>query len=107
MSAGQGGGSAPLAFILASGTILGALWVGAGQPTFEQLVGFTGTGASVVSEPAWDCFWEPTINDDWHDDVLCVQGLESKRPILLKDRDFVTEDDMRAAAAEYEAKLND
>jgi hypothetical protein len=103
----EGGGSAPLAFILASGTILGALWVGAGQPTIEQLIGFSPTGASVVSAPTWQCFWEPTMNQDWHDDVLCVRGLESHRPILLADRAYVTENDMMTAAAEYEATLND
>lgn len=101
-----GGGSAPLAFILAAGTILGALWIGAGQPTFAELAGSTDAGVSVVGEPAWTCGWDPTINDDWHDDVLCVRGLESQRPILLEGQEFVTEADMRAAAAEYEAKLN-
>lgn len=101
-----GGGSATLAFILASGTILGALWVGAGQPTIAQLIGFTPIGASVVSEATWQCYWEPTMNQDWHDDVLCVRGLESHRPILLADRALVTEDEMMAAAAEYQATLN-
>ncbi|TXK19508.1 hypothetical protein [Homoserinibacter sp. GY 40078] len=54
----------------------------------------------------WSCNWAPTYNDDWHDDVLCTRGFESKRPILLPDSDFVTEDEMRQAGREYEAKLN-
>lgn len=102
----EGGGSAPLAFVLASGIILGALWVGAGQPSIEQLIGSSPVDASVVSEPTWQCYWDPTINDDWHDDVLCARGLESDRPILLADQEFVTEAEMMAAAAEYQATLN-
>jgi hypothetical protein len=101
-----GGGSATLAFILASGTILGALWVGAGQPTIAQLIGFNPVGASGVTGATWQCHWDPTINDDWHDDVLCVRGVESDRPILLAEQEFVTEAEMMAAAAEYQATLN-
>lgn len=62
----------------------------------------------VILDPApgpWDCFYEPTMNEDWHDDVLCTNGLQSERPILLPGQ-FVTEDDMRAAGEEYEAMLN-
>lgn len=54
---------------------------------------------------AWDCFYDPTMNDNWHDDVLCRRGTESHRPILL-DGQFVTEMDMIAAGEAYEAELN-
>lgn len=54
----------------------------------------------------WSCFLDPTMNYDWHDDVLCVNGSEATRPYLLEWMEFVTEDDLRAAAAEYEAQLN-
>ncbi|MFE7844571.1 hypothetical protein ACFUTX_05165 [Microbacterium sp. NPDC057407] len=54
----------------------------------------------------WSCYWDPTMNEDWHDDVLCTRGYEYDRPILLADWGFVTQDDMMAAAADYEAWLN-
>ncbi|MGG7463604.1 hypothetical protein [Plantibacter sp. YIM 135347] len=54
----------------------------------------------------WSCGWSPTMNEDWHDDVLCTQENEAIRPSLLTDWDFVTYDDMMAAAREYEAELN-
>ncbi|MCS0498072.1 hypothetical protein [Protaetiibacter mangrovi] len=57
-------------------------------------------------DSSWDCFWDPTINDDWHDDVVCWKGFESTRPILLQDQGFVTEGEMRAAGEAYEAQLN-
>jgi hypothetical protein len=95
-----------LAFVLASGVVLGGLVVTGNLPAVGEAIG------SLSNEPAgetlvtWDCFWDPTINDDWHDDVLCVRGDEWERPVLLADQPFVTEDEMIAAAAEYEAALN-
>ncbi|MDQ0894842.1 hypothetical protein [Agromyces ramosus] len=55
---------------------------------------------------AWDCFYEPSMNNDWHDDVICRNGVESFRPILLAESGFVTEDEMRAAGDAYEAEVN-
>lgn len=55
---------------------------------------------------AWNCFWDPTMNDNWHDDVYCSNGPEGYRPVLLAGVSFVTEDDMRQAAQEHEAYLN-
>jgi hypothetical protein len=54
----------------------------------------------------WSCNYLPTINNNWHDDVLCTRGLERQRPILLPNQTFVTEADMRAAGADYQARLN-
>ena len=63
--------------------------------------------APVLSNPGrWDCFWDPTMNEDWHDDVLCVLGDQHDRPYLLPDWDFVTQDDMLAEAQYYEDWLN-
>jgi hypothetical protein len=54
----------------------------------------------------WSCSYDPTYNRDWHDDVVCNDGAESQRPYLLEDDSFVTEDEIRQAASEYEAQLN-
>lgn len=54
----------------------------------------------------WSCGWSPTMNEDWHDDVLCIKGGGSVRPTLLEDWDFVTQADMMNAAAEFELYLN-
>lgn len=61
--------------------------------------------SEATGQALWDCFYEPTINDNWHDDVLCTNGAESERPILLPG-EFVTQSDMEIAGAEYEATLN-
>lgn len=55
---------------------------------------------------SWSCSYSPTFNDDWYDDVLCSRGTESHRPYLREWDSFVTEDEMRQSAQEYEAQLN-
>jgi hypothetical protein len=65
-----------------------------------------GEPESVEHAPAWDCSYEPSINDNWHDDVLCTNGIESFRPNLLPDSGFVTEEEMTAAGQAYEVELN-
>lgn len=114
-------GSGAIVVVLALVAVAGWLGMSGNLGAVGQLLGFTSgeveTGADPVVpgddpvEPgddsgAWSCFWEPTMNDDWHDDVLCARGLETIRPTLLPDQSFVTEADMMAAAAEYEATLN-
>lgn len=66
-------------------------------------------GSTPVDVPMsgdWSCFLEPTIDYDWHDDVLCVNGDERVRPYLREWDSFVTEAEMIAEAREYEAYLN-
>jgi hypothetical protein len=54
----------------------------------------------------WDCYYDATMNENWHDDVTCTDGVDSIRPILLPDAGFVTETDMIAAGEAYEVELN-
>lgn len=60
----------------------------------------------VPESTGWECYYSETYNYDWHDDVVCRNGLESHRPYLLEWMDYVTYDDIMRAAAEYEAALN-
>lgn len=63
--------------------------------------------AEYFASRGWQCFWDPTMNDDWHDDYLCSSGVNSVRPYLLPDDDFVEGWEIDTAAAEYEAYLNE
>ena len=56
--------------------------------------------------PTWTCGPSVTLNYDWHDDVLCTDGVNSRRPYLLPDDSFVSYDELRRAAGEYAAELN-
>lgn len=60
----------------------------------------------LATQGAWDCYYDPTMNNDWHDDVICRDGVDSLRPILLPESGFVTEDEMIAAGEAYEVELN-
>jgi len=46
------------------------------------------------------------MNRDWHDDVICTNGVDWERPYLLPNDDFVTEDEVAQAAREYQDELN-
>jgi hypothetical protein len=50
--------------------------------------------------------YDPTLNRNWHDDVLCSKGNHSVRPNLLPKERFVTEAEIMRAARAYEKKLN-
>lgn len=54
----------------------------------------------------WSCGYSPTYDDDWHNDVLCTNGSQSERPYLLEGDSFITQDEIMAAARDYEAMLN-
>lgn len=62
--------------------------------------------ASGPLESAWSCHWDPTMNEDWHDDVLCMSGDQRDRPYLLPDWGFVTQADIMTEAQNYEDWLN-
>lgn len=54
----------------------------------------------------WQCTYDPTMNEDWYDDVLCRYGTQTERPRLREWDDFVEEWEMRESAAEYQDLLN-
>jgi hypothetical protein len=54
----------------------------------------------------WTCSYEPTMNEDWHDDAVCRNGTDSHRPYLREWDDFVTEAELMESAGEYAAELN-
>jgi hypothetical protein len=76
------------------------------EPTDQQIDDANREAWENVTGQQWSCFYDPSMNDNWHDDVVCTDGPTSHRPILLADWDFVTEDDMRAAAQDQENYLN-
>ena len=62
--------------------------------------------AEDLAASGWRCYWDPTINDDWHDDYLCSNGVDFDRPYLLPDDPFVEAWEIDAEAAAYEDSLN-
>lgn len=76
------------------------------EPTEEQLQAEADGAFEEYAATQWACFYDATMNDNWHDDVLCTNGVDSTRPILLPDDAFVDYDEIMGAAAAYEAQLN-
>lgn len=76
------------------------------KPTDQEIEEAVQESREKVFGKGWSCFYDPTMNENWHDDVRCTNGAKSYRPILLADRGFVTEEDMRAAGQDYENHLN-
>ena len=54
----------------------------------------------------WDCYWDPTMNDDWHDDYMCTNGSAYDRPYLIPDDSFIEQWEIDEAASAYETELN-
>ena len=46
------------------------------------------------------------MNENWHDDVLCTNGVESDRPYLRSGDSFITEAEIMESGREYESQLN-
>lgn len=71
-----------------------------------RLCRVAGGGARPEPVRVWSCGYSPTMNYDWHDDVLCTDGVAQQRPYLLANDSFITEAELMAAAAAHEAWLN-
>ncbi|MFC9919030.1 hypothetical protein [Agromyces binzhouensis] len=54
----------------------------------------------------WTCTYDPTFDGNWHNDVICQNGLSAHRPSLRGWDDFVTEAEILESGREYEAELN-
>ncbi|MCF6379178.1 hypothetical protein L2K70_16315 [Nocardioides KLBMP 9356] len=54
----------------------------------------------------WVCSWSPTFDDDWHNDVLCENGIASERPRLREWDDFVERWEIMESAQEYARQRN-
>ena len=76
------------------------------EPTDQEIEAAYEEAREKMLGKRWSCYYEPTMNENWHDDVRCTNGPKSYRPILLADWGFVTEEDMRAAGQDYENYLN-
>jgi hypothetical protein len=58
------------------------------------------------AKQVWVCSWSPTYDDDWHNDVLCDNGIASERPRLREGDDFVEQAEMMESAKEYARQRN-
>ena len=79
------------------------------RPELEPIEVVPDPPVEYVEPPAverWECYWDPTMNDDWHDDYMCTNGSSNDRPNLIPDDSFVEQWEIDEAASAYEAALN-
>ena len=56
-------------------------------------------GAPASAAP-WKCWWAPTMDQNWHNDALCSNGVKRVRPHLRPHDTHITRDElMRSARA--------
>jgi hypothetical protein len=65
-----------------------------------------GKANAAGSSPRWTCSYLPTMDQDWHNDVLCTNGVAEERPYLRQWDSFVTEAEIMQSARKYERQLN-
>lgn len=75
-------------------------------PTESEIRQMTEDHLEEMGVAGWSCSYEPTMNDDWHDDVLCRNADQLDRPYLREWDSYVTQDEIMESAREYEAQLN-
>ncbi|GAA1914182.1 hypothetical protein GCM10009797_04930 [Nocardioides hwasunensis] len=85
------------------GTILVVILAAPGSGAAAQASSGTESARAQVAPaaaPLWRCWWSPTMDDNWHNDALCSNGVTQVRPHLRPNDTYITRDElMRSARA--------
>lgn len=65
-----------------------------------------GAPGGVPAAGQWSCVFDPTYDQNWHNDAWCNNGAEGHRPTLREWDSHVTEAELMESAAEYARTLN-
>ena len=79
------------------------------RPKFEPVEVVPEPPSEFVDPPAadeWRCSWDATMDDDWHNDYVCTNGVDFDRPYLIPGDSFVERWEIEEAATAYELQLN-
>ena len=57
-------------------------------------------------EQVWVCSWSPTFDDDWHNDVMCANGIAWERPYLREWDESVERWEIMESARAYARQRN-
>ena len=55
---------------------------------------------------AWKCWWAPTMDDNWHNDALCSNGVRTARPYLRPADSYITRDELMSSARAWARARN-
>ena len=54
----------------------------------------------------WKCWWAPTMDDNWHNDALCSNGVRKVRPRLRPADSYITRDELMSSARAWARARN-
>ena len=54
----------------------------------------------------WSCRWAPTMDQNWHNDALCSNGVRQVRPYLRPADSFITRDELMSSARAWARARN-
>ena len=57
-------------------------------------------------QQVWVCSWSPTFDDDWHNDVMCANGIAWERPYLREWDESVERWEIMESARAYARHRN-
>ena len=55
---------------------------------------------------AWTCWWAPTMDDNWHNDALCSNGVRTVRPYRRPADSYITRDELMSSARAWARARN-
>ena len=74
------------------------------------VLALAGTGPAAQAAPAsagsWSCRWAPTMDNNWHNDALCSNGVRQVRPYLRPADTYITRDELMASARAWARARN-
>jgi len=85
------------------------------------IIGTTGVGPAANASPVaghgrfaaassaaglWTCRWAPTMDQNWHNDALCSNGVKRVRPYLRPNDTYITRDELMSSARAWARARN-
>ncbi|MCF6376056.1 hypothetical protein L2K70_00385 [Nocardioides KLBMP 9356] len=86
--------------------LLGVLAVAGIVPAAHAHPGSTAGRFAGSSAGLWTCRWAPTMDQDWHNDALCSNGVKQVRPYLRPHDSYITRDELMASARAWARARN-
>ncbi len=62
--------------------------------------------AAASAAGPWTCWWAPTMDDNWHNDALCSNGVRKVRHYLRPADSYITRDELMSSARAWARARN-
>ena len=69
-------------------------------------VGPAAQASTTSAAASWSCRWAPTMDQNWHNDALCSNGVRQVRPYLRPADSHITRDELMSSARAWARARN-